>query len=96
MVSLNTKLVISGFGSSCRTRHSGCSRLFSLLPSSPYLYTNSGSPAIASERIRTQEYTAVICMAVFSFTTLPEVEPPHKKLLPLPRFLGLSRGLNMP
>ena len=37
---------------------------------------------------------SVICMAVCSLTTLPAVELPHRKLL-LPRFLGLSRGLNM-
>ena len=36
-----------------------------------------GSPATASERIRTQEYTAVICMAVRSFTGLPLVVEPN-------------------
>ena len=96
MVSRKTNDVISGFGSSCSTRHSGWSRYLSLLPSSPYLYTNSGRLAIASDNMRTQEYTAVICMAVFSLTTLPEDEPPHRKLVPPPRFLGLSRALNIP
>ena len=35
-----------------------------------------GNPATASDRIRTQEYTAVICMADRSVTALPELEPP--------------------
>nr|DAF10491.1 MAG TPA: hypothetical protein [Caudoviricetes sp.] len=48
--------------------------------------------------MRTQEYTAVICMAERSLTFLPAVEPPKKKLYPLPdvRFWGLSRDLNKP
>ena len=34
---------------------------------------------MASAKIRTQEYTAVICMAERSVTVLPEVLPPRKK-----------------
>ena len=39
-----------------------------------------GQAGTASDRILTQEYTAVICMAVRSFTRFPEVEFPRKKL----------------
>ena len=35
-----------------------------------------GNPTTASDSIRTQEYTAVICMADRSVTALPELEPP--------------------
>jgi hypothetical protein len=43
-------------------------------------------------QIRTQEYTAVVCMAVRSLTALPLVVPPNRKLNELPMaFLGLSR-----
>ena len=68
----------------------------SLPPVSLYLYTWSGSPAIASARILTQLYTAVICMADVSVTILPLVVPPKKKLyrLPLRLSFGLSRDRN--
>ena len=33
----------------------------------------------ASDRMRTQEYTAVICMAECSVIALPEVVPPKKR-----------------
>jgi hypothetical protein len=46
--------------------------------------------------MRTQAYTAVVCMAVLSLTVLPLAVPPKKKLYVLPyrRFLGLARGFN--
>jgi hypothetical protein len=44
------------------------------------LKTFSGSPATVSDRILTQEYTAVICMAVVSFTGFPLDVPPKRKL----------------
>ena len=52
---------------------------------------------MASARIRTQAYTAVICIADRSVTDLPEMEPPIKKVYPLPavRSTGLSRDLKM-
>lgn len=62
--------------SSCSKKYSGLSTAFSLLPLSVYRYKCRGRPATASDRIRTQEYTAVICMALRSVTVLPEVEPP--------------------
>ena len=37
----------------------------------------------------------VICDTTM-LATLPEEEPPHKKLVPPPKFLGLSRALNIP
>ena len=40
---------------------------------------NRGRLATASDKILTQEYTAVICMAERSVTALPEVVPPKKK-----------------
>ena len=79
-VSRKMKELISGFGSSWSSRYSGWSNAFSLPPVSVYRYTFRGRLATASERIRTQEYTAVICMEVRSFTCLPEAEPPMKKL----------------
>ena len=41
------------------------------------MYKGSGRPATASARMRTQEYTAVICIAERSVTALPEVVPPR-------------------
>ena len=41
-------------------------------------YTWSGSPAMASDWIRTQEYTAVICMAERSVTFTPAVVGPNR------------------
>ena len=55
----------------------------------------SGSPAMASDKIRTQAYTAVICIADRSVTALPEDEVPIKKEPPPDRFLGLSLDRNM-
>ncbi|KUK52898.1 MAG: hypothetical protein XD78_1637 [Desulfotomaculum sp. 46_296] len=51
---------------------------------------------MVSARIRTQAYTAVVCMAVLSLTVLPLAVPPKKKLYVLPYrlFLGLARGFN--
>lgn len=43
------------------------------------LYKCNGSPAMASDRMRTHAYTAVICMAERSLTAFPAVEPPMKK-----------------
>ena len=43
------------------------------------LYRLSGSPATASDNMRTQEYTAVICMEERSVTILPLEELPQKK-----------------
>jgi hypothetical protein len=37
-----------------------------------------------SARIRTQAYTAEVCIAVRSFTALPLVVPPKRKLQPPP------------
>ena len=53
---------------------------------------------MASARILTQEYTAVICMADRSVTVLPEVLFPMKKwyALPVVASLGWSRDLNSP
>lgn len=51
-----------------------------------------------SDRMRTQAYTAVICMADRSFTLFPAAEVPMKKLYVLPdvAFLGPSRVRNKP
>ena len=51
-----------------------------------------------SDRMRTQAYTAVICMADRSFTLFPAAELPMKKLYALPdvAFLGPSRVRNKP
>jgi hypothetical protein len=66
-------------------------------PSERYLYTCSGSPAIASASILTQAYTAVACIAVRSFTVLPDDVPPNRKENALPtRFCGLSLERNSP
>ena len=43
------------------------------------LYKWSGSPATAFDRMRTQEYTAVIGITDHSVTFLPEVVPPMKR-----------------
>jgi hypothetical protein len=53
---------------------------------------------MVSARMRTQAYTAVVCMAVLSLTVLPLAVPPKKKLYVLPyrRFLGLARGFSKP
>ena len=67
----------------------------SLPPSSVYLYRCSGKPAMASDKIRTQAYTAVICIAERSVTALPEDEVPIKNEPPPDRFLGLSLDRNM-
>lgn len=75
-VSRNTNELISGFGSSCKSKYSGWSMAFSLPPFFVYLYTCSGRPAMASASILTQEYTAVICIADRSVTVLPAVVPP--------------------
>ncbi|CQR75073.1 hypothetical protein SpAn4DRAFT_4437 [Sporomusa ovata] len=40
---------------------------------------------MVSARILTQAYTAVVCMAVRSFTVLPLVLVPKKKLYALPQ-----------
>ena len=55
-------------------------------------------PATASDSTRTQEYTAVICIAERSVTFFPAVELPVKKRYALPAvlFLGLSLDLNSP
>jgi hypothetical protein len=47
---------------------------------------------MVSARMRTQAYTAVVCMAVRSLTVLPLAVPPKKKLYVLPYkvFLGLA------
>lgn len=42
------------------------------------LYRWNGSPAITSDRMRTQEYTAVICITDRSVTVLPKAEPSMK------------------
>ena len=42
-------------------------------------YTPIGISPEQADRMRTQEYTAVICMAERSVTVLPEVVPPMKK-----------------
>ncbi len=57
-----------------------------------------GSPATASDKIRTQEYTVVIYMAERSLTRLPDVEFPMKKRYALPDvlFLGASLERNRP
>jgi len=50
-----------------------------------------------SANIRTQAYTAVVCIAVLSFTDLPDDVPPKRKLNELPTlFCGLSREWNRP
>lgn len=50
---------------------------------------------MASDRILTQQYTAVICIAVCSVTRLPELLDPKKKLYADPgvEFVGLSLDL---
>jgi hypothetical protein len=78
-VSLNTKDVISGFGSSWSKKYNGWSKAFSLPPLSLYLYMLSGNPATASAKILTHEYTAVICIEERSVTILPLEELPQKK-----------------
>ena len=38
----------------------------------------TGKEAIASDKIRTQAYTAVVCIAVVSFTGFPLIVRPNK------------------
>lgn len=53
---------------------------------------------MASDRIRTQAYTAVICIADRSVTDLPAIDPPVKNVYALPavRFEGLSLDRKSP
>ena len=76
-VSRNTNDVISGFGASWRIEKSGCPGTRSR-PAPRYAYTWSGKPAIDSARIRTQAYTAVVCIAVNSLTRFPAVDRPNR------------------
>lgn len=50
---------------------------------------------MASDKMRTQAYTAVICIAERSVTAFPEDEVPIKNEPPPDRFLGLSLDRNM-
>ena len=52
-------------------------------PVAEYWKTCSGRDAIVSDRILMHAYTAVVCMAVRSFTVLPLVVPPKKMLFDL-------------
>ena len=71
-----TKLLKCSKNLTTRRLHTGCVHTAIKPTISVYLYKCSGNPATASARIRTQEYTAVICMAERSVTVLPAEEPP--------------------
>ena len=49
-----------------------------------YLKRWRGSPATASDRMRTQAYTATSCIAVRSVTSFPDTLPPVKNLYAAP------------
>jgi hypothetical protein len=95
IVSRRIKLVISGFGTECKTSYSGWLSAIEMPLPLLLSYKCKGKQATASDKTRTQAYTPAVASAVRSLTETPEAALPKKNgRLVESAFCGVLR-LNM-